>query len=145
MTAAAEPGSRPAKPRGSLAIPIGLVVFLVITWASLSEEFGIGLDLGALADSITRGAGILGELASPNWAFVADTLPFMLETFQMAIVAAVIGCGVALPVAFLLSRVASRCRWPSCSRGSRLRTCRRSSPADRCSASCARSPTSSTR
>ena len=105
MTAVAEPGRRPAKPRGSLAIPLGLVAFVIITWASLSEEFGIGLDLGALADSITRGAGILAELASPNWAFVADTLPFMLETFQMAIVAAVIGCGLALPVSFLLSRV----------------------------------------
>ena len=29
----------------------------------------------------------------------------MLETFQMAVIAAVIGCGAALPVAFLASRV----------------------------------------
>jgi phosphonate transport system permease protein len=105
VTAAAQPGRRPAKPRPSLVIPIGLVAFLVITWASLSKEFGIGVDLGALADSITRGAGILGELASPNWSFVPETLPFMLETFQMAIVAAVIGCGLALPISFLLSRI----------------------------------------
>jgi phosphonate transport system permease protein len=104
VTAAAR-GRRPAKPRPSLVAPVAIVVFLVITWASLSEQFGIGLDLGALADSITRGAGILGELANPNWSFVEDTVPFMLETFQMAVVAAVIGCGVALPVAFLASRV----------------------------------------
>ena len=105
MTAVAEPGRRPSRPRPSLVVPVGILVVLIITWASLSEQFGIGLDLGALADSITRGAGILGELASPNWEFVADTVPFMLETFQMAVVAAVIGCGVALPVAFLASRV----------------------------------------
>ena len=73
MTAVAEPGRRPSRPRPSLVVPVGILVVLIITWASLSEQFGIGLDLGALADSITRGAGILGELASPNWEFVADT------------------------------------------------------------------------
>ena len=97
--------ARPEKPRASLALPIGLLSFLVISWASLSEAFGIGLDLGALADSITRGAGILGELLAPNWSFLPRTLPAMLETFQMAVIAAVIGCGIALPVAFLASRV----------------------------------------
>ena len=97
--------ARPAKPRPSLAIPAGLLAFLAISWASLSEAFGIGLDLGALADSITRGAGILGELLAPNWSFMPRTLPAMLETFQMAVIAAVIGCGIALPVAFLASRI----------------------------------------
>ena len=106
MTAA--PGSqsaRPAKPRPSLVIPVGLVAFLVISWASLSEQFGIGLDVGDLAESITRGAGILGELLSPNWSFVPRTVEPMLETFQMALIAAVIGCAIALPVAFLASRI----------------------------------------
>ena len=96
---------RPAKPRPSPAVPLGLIAFLAISWASLSESFGIGLDLGGLADSITRGAGILGELLAPNWSFLPRTLPAMLETFQMAVIAAVLGCGLALPVAFLASRV----------------------------------------
>jgi phosphonate transport system permease protein len=97
--------ARPAKPQRSPALPIGVVAFLVITWASLSEEFGIGLDLGYLADSITRGGGILGELLSPSWAFLPRTFEPMLETFKMAVLASVIGCLVALPVAFLASRV----------------------------------------
>lgn len=106
MTApSASPSARPAKPRPSLAVPIGLLAFLAISWASLSEQFGIGLDVGALADSITRGAGILGELLAPNWSFLPRTLPAMLETIQMAVIAAVIGCGIALPVAFLASRI----------------------------------------
>lgn len=107
MTAATAPTRRPAKPRPSLVIPIGLVAFVLITWVSVSEEFGIGVDLGALADSITRGVGILGELLSPNWSFLPETLPWMLETFEMAVVASVIGCGIALPVAFLVSRVSA--------------------------------------
>jgi phosphonate transport system permease protein len=105
MTATVRRSGRPAKPRPSIVVPAGLVVFLVITWASLSAEFGIGLDVGDLAESITRGAGILGELLNPNWSFVPQTIEPMLETFQMAVIAAVIGCGIALPVAFVVSRV----------------------------------------
>lgn len=98
---------RPPKPRGSLAVPIGLVAFLAITWVSLSEELGIGFDLFAILEDITRGGGILAELGQPNWSFVPRTLQPMLETIQMAIIAAVLGCGLALPVAFLASRVTS--------------------------------------
>ena len=107
MTAAAQPTARPAKPRASPVVPIGIAVFVVITWASLSEQLGIGFDIGHLASSITNGAGIIGELLSPNWAFLPRTLDDMLETFQIAVVASAIGCLVALPVAFLASRVTS--------------------------------------
>ncbi|HJP70381.1 MAG TPA: phosphonate ABC transporter, permease protein PhnE [Candidatus Limnocylindria bacterium] len=106
MTAAA--GSRrPAKPRASPVIPLGIAIFLVVTWASLSEQFGIGLDLGDLIADITRGGGILGELLRPNWEFVPRTAGPMLETFEMAVVASAIGCVAALPVAFLTSRVSA--------------------------------------
>jgi phosphonate transport system permease protein len=105
MTAVAGPGERPAKPRASLAVPIGLVVFVALTWLSVSEEFGIGVNLGELAESITRGAGIIGELLAPNWEFLPRTIEPMLETFKMAVIASVIGCGVGLPLAFIVSRV----------------------------------------
>ncbi len=97
--------ARPAKPRPSLALPIGLLAFLAITWFSVSQEFGIGVDIGALIRSISRGAGILQELLSPNWAFLPRTVDPMLETLKIAVVASAIGCAVALPVAFLASRV----------------------------------------
>jgi phosphonate transport system permease protein len=93
-----------------------VVAFLAVTWASLSEQFGIGLVLGDLIEDITRGAGILVSpdvnppaakrgLLVPNWEFLTRTFEPMLETFQMAIVASAIGCAIALPVAFLVSRV----------------------------------------
>ncbi len=97
--------ARPAKPRPSLAIPVGLGVFTVITLVSLSEQFGIGLDLRGLIEDVTRGAGILGELLNPNWAFLPKTVEPMIETFQMAVLASVVGCAIALPAAFLASRV----------------------------------------
>ena len=97
--------TRPTKPRRSATVPIGILAFLVITWASLSEQLGIGLDPGDLAESITRGGGILGELLNPNWSFLSRTADPMLETFQMSVIAATVGCAIALPVAFLASRV----------------------------------------
>jgi len=72
---------------------------------SLSEQFGIGFDLGALIEDIGRGSEIIGELLSPNWEFLPRTIRPMIETIQMAILAGVIGCAIALPVAFLASRI----------------------------------------
>ena len=106
MTAPAGEGTaRPARPRPSLVLPIGLLAAVAVTWVAASKQFGIGLDIGGIIEDITRGAGILGELLSPNWTFLDKTVEPMLETFRMAIIASVIGCGIALPVAFLASRV----------------------------------------
>jgi phosphonate transport system permease protein len=105
MSLASGGAARPARPRPSIAVPVGVLAFVLITWASISEQFGIGLDPGELIEDVTRGAGILGELLSPNWGFLPRTAEPMLETFKMAVVASVVGCLVALPVAFLASRV----------------------------------------
>jgi len=102
---AGEGTARPARPRPSLALPLGLIAAIAITWVAASEQLGIGLDVGGIIEDITRGASILGELLTPNWGFAPKTVEPMLETFRMAIIASVIGCGVALPVAFLASRV----------------------------------------
>lgn len=107
MSLASSPTTRPPKPRPSLVVPIGLVAFLFVTWASVSEQFGIGLDPGELIEDIARGSGIIGELLNPNWSFLPRSVDPMLETFKMAVVASAIGCAVALPVAFLASRVTS--------------------------------------
>jgi phosphonate transport system permease protein len=96
---------RPTRPRPSLGIPLGLLAFLVLTWVSVSKQFGIDLDIGSILSDITRGSQILAELFTPHWSFLDQTVTPMLETFRMAVLASVIGCGVALPVAFLASRV----------------------------------------
>lgn len=108
MTAAqAERGqsARPTKPARSPWVPISIFAFLAITWLSASEEFGIGFDVIELASNFTRGFDILAGFWPPNWDFLPQTYEPMLETFRMAIIASAIGCGVALPVSFLASRV----------------------------------------
>ena len=99
--------ARPAKPPRSWATPIGLLAFLVITWLALSEEFGIGLDIPKLIEDAPRGMEICVEFLEPDWGFVPQTLGPMLETIQMSIIAAFVGCAVALPIAFMASRVTS--------------------------------------
>lgn len=105
MTApAAAVSVRPPKPPSSRALPVGVGAFVVITWWALSAEFGIGFDLGDIIEDFSKGGQILQELA-PNWRFAPETVEPMLETFRMAVIATVIGCGVALPVSFWASRV----------------------------------------
>lgn len=96
---------RPAKPRPSFVIPVALVAFLAISWVATSKQFGIGLNPGKILEDIANGVGILGDLLRPNWAFLPRTVDPMLETFRMAVLASAIGCSVALPIAFLASRV----------------------------------------
>ncbi len=104
MTAAAPASRRPAKPRRSPLIYGGIVTFVAITLLSASEEWGIGLELGALVDDIGRGIPILQQLLNPNWSFLPRVIDPLIETFQMAVIAAFIGCAIALPVSFLASR-----------------------------------------
>jgi phosphonate transport system permease protein len=107
MTAASIGGTtqRPPKPGRSMLVPVGLAVAAVITYWALSAEFGIGLDLGAILEDIPRGSIILSEVLRPNFDFFPRTVGAMFETIQMAIIATAIGCGIALPAAFLASRV----------------------------------------
>jgi phosphonate transport system permease protein len=109
MTAAPRTGAsaRPAKPPRSWWGIAGLVAFVAITWASVSEQVGIDLDIGKLIRDAANGMEIWVEFFDPDWGFLPETVGPMLETFQMAVIAAFAGCAVALPVAFLASRVTS--------------------------------------
>ncbi len=100
------PGSaRPAKPPPSYWPILGLVAFVAITVAAVTEPIGIGLDIPGIIEDLDRGLELWSEFLQPNWAFLPDTLGPLLETFQMAVIASVAGCAVALPVSFLASRV----------------------------------------
>jgi phosphonate transport system permease protein len=105
MTARLAPTTRPERPPRSFVAPAALLIFAAITWWAASDEFGIGLDVGELLGNLTRGADILAEFFPPNWAFLPRTVEPMVETFGMAVIASAIGCALALPVAFLASRV----------------------------------------
>jgi phosphonate transport system permease protein len=87
---------------------VGLVGAGCLTlWAAL----GIGFDPGQLLEDLSRGSGILSEVLRPDLAFLPDTIGPLIETFQIAVIAAIVGCAVALPAAFLASRVTAPNGW----------------------------------
>ena len=104
MTAVAPSTRRPVKPRRSPLIYAAIAVFMAITLAAVSEQWGIGLDLFAILEDLGNGRVVLEQLLSPNWAFLPRVIDPLIETFQMAVVAAFFGCGIALPISFLASR-----------------------------------------
>jgi phosphonate transport system permease protein len=98
----ATPAARPAPPSRSWWGPLALLIFLVVTaWAAISIDF----DLVAMVEGLGGADRIVGSLLNPDWAFLPNTAQPMLETFQMAVIATALGCAVALPLAFLASRV----------------------------------------
>lgn len=106
MTATSTPHARrPTKPRPSPWILAAIIGFLLATWVSASEEFGIGFDLIELFGNLTRGADILAGFWPPDWDFLPQTYEPMLETISMAIIASAVGCTLGLPISFLASRV----------------------------------------
>ena len=104
MTSATQVSHRPQKPPRSKAVLAGAVAFVVITLISVSAQWGIGLDIGALIADIGRGEVVIRQLLSPNWEFLPRVVDPMIETFQIAVIASFIGCGLALPITFYASR-----------------------------------------
>jgi phosphonate transport system permease protein len=103
---------RPARPRRSLFGPIALLVGIVFTlWCAAPRPIGIGVDPGYVLDNLSRGQKIISEVLHPNFAFFPQTVQPLIQTIQMAIISCVIGCAVALPLAFLASRVTTPGRW----------------------------------
>lgn len=91
---------------------VALIVGVLFTlWCAAPPPMGIGVDPGEIVANLTRGRQIIGELLTPNFAFFPRTVVPLIETFQMAVVACVIGCAVGLPLAFLGSRVTAPGRW----------------------------------
>jgi phosphonate transport system permease protein len=98
----APPMSRPAPPPRSWLVPAGLLAFLGITaWAVIE----VRLDPLAILAGLSGADRIMGDLLDPDWTFLGNTVRPMLETFQMAVIASALGCAVALPLAFVASRV----------------------------------------
>lgn len=101
---------------GVKGLAIGAVV-LVITWFATIQ---VGLSLPRLIENMSNIANLpnfwppnftwaIGEgdwWWLPSWDFGSPTLASpLIETFQIAIIASLVGCVVALPVSFLASTV----------------------------------------
>lgn len=98
---------RPTKPPVRWTIWAGLATFVLITlWAALEPLGGIGFSIAPLfTDQATAGFHIVRRFFTPDWAFLPRIYTAFLETLYIAVIAAAVGCAIALPVSLLSSKV----------------------------------------
>lgn len=83
---------------------VALGIVALLTWLAASETTGIGL-VGELAETIERGIPprtreILAQIPRPAWEDAPATFSPFLDTLAMAVLGTIIGCLLALVVAF---------------------------------------------
>ncbi len=94
-------GQRPSKPRRGRPTAAAVVVLAAITvWAGL----GVGVDLAAIGRNWQNAVVNTTQLLQPDYAFFPKTIPALLETLNMAVIATFIGSLLSVPLAFLASR-----------------------------------------
>jgi phosphonate transport system permease protein len=101
------PPTRPPKPRTPWTVWAGIAAAVVITaWAVFEPLGGIGFTLAPLfGDDLIRGRRIIAEFLAPNWVFLGRIWEPFLETFLIAVIAAVVGVAAALPLAIMATRI----------------------------------------
>jgi len=102
-------GARPAPPKKS-AVPY-LAVAAVIAFTVFAAR-QVGFSLSQIVNNFQTARDFIGRFFPPDWAWAKENVPGpMIETIQIAIIAAIIGCSVALPIAFWASKLTANNRW----------------------------------
>ncbi|GAB3391636.1 phosphonate ABC transporter, permease protein PhnE [Humibacter soli] len=76
------------------------VIAGITVWSSIA----IGVDFAAIVQNASNAANTLIQLMQPDYAFFPQTVPALLQTIQMAIIATAASVVIALPVSFWASR-----------------------------------------
>lgn len=92
---------RPNKPRHGVRNAFITIILLAITvWAA----WGVQVDLGEIIRNFGNAWKNIVQLTQPDYWFFPKTIPALLETLNMAIIATAVGAAVSLPLSFLASR-----------------------------------------
>lgn len=95
----------PPRPRGRWRPWLAFGVIAIITAITLSPQLGIAFSLDAVIRNWQNGAGKIAQLLQPDWAFFPRTIPPMLQTLQMAVIAAFLSAIVSLPLSLWAARL----------------------------------------
>ncbi|MBW4095597.1 MAG: phosphonate ABC transporter, permease protein PhnE [Acidobacteria bacterium] len=99
---------RPVKPRQRGKVVATLLVLAAITvWAGL----GVQIDLPEIVANFSNAVGNVVQLTQPDYGFFPKTIPALVETVDMAVIATVIGSAISLPIAFFASRATNPNTW----------------------------------
>ena len=98
---------RPPRPRTAWKGWLVVAVVLGITaWTGIA----IGVDIPDLLANWRNGFANMAALTQPDYWFFPQTLPALVETIQMAVMATAIASVVGLPISFAASRVTNPSR-----------------------------------
>ena len=88
--------------------PLILAIFIAVVWIAIRAT---GFNLSTIISRRAELAVILGQVLTPNWAFIPErVIGPLIETVQMSITGTLVGCIVGLPVAILSSSNINRNR-----------------------------------
>lgn len=99
---AREAPARPPKPRPRWAMWIGIGVGALISVYCL---WAIEFTLTPLFTELTNGQAVIRQFFDPNWAFAWRARDQWLVTLEIAIIASLVGCTIALGLALMASKV----------------------------------------
>lgn len=94
----------PPKPRGAWRGPVIALAIAAVTVMMCLPGIGIGVDLAAIARNWQNGADKVVKLLLPDWGFFPRTIPPLIETLQMAVIATAVGAAVSLPLSLWAAR-----------------------------------------
>lgn len=101
----------PPKPRGRWKPWAAAAAVLLVTAVTLSPQWGIAFSLDAIIRNWQNGASRVLALLRPDWTFFPRTVPPLVETLQMAVIATFVGALVALPLSLWAARLTNPNRW----------------------------------
>lgn len=101
----------PPKPRGRWKPWLALGVVIAITAITLSPQWGIAFSFDAIVRNWQNGTGKIVELLQPDWSFFPRTVPPLIETLQMAVIATFIGAIISLPLSIWAARLTNPNAW----------------------------------
>lgn len=94
-------GLRPTKPR---TWPKTVVAIAILASITLWSAIAVQVDVGALFRNAANASRTLIQLVQPDYSYIPQTMPALIETVQMAVIASAVSIVVALPISFLASR-----------------------------------------
>jgi phosphonate transport system permease protein len=101
----------PPKPRGRWKPWVAFAVIAVITAVTLSPQWGISFSFDAIVRNWQNGANKIFALLQPDWTVLPRTIPPLLETLEMAVIATFVAALVSLPLSFWAARLTNPERW----------------------------------
>lgn len=95
----------PPRPAGRWKGWVAFGVVAAITAITLSPGWGISFSLDPILRNWQNGTDRIGQLLRPDLAFFPRTVPALLETLQMAVIASFVGAILSLPLSLWAARL----------------------------------------